>query len=676
MVLSRHHRPALVSPYSWLPWLLATVVGLCLLVPLPVIAQGDGPTIHTVAAGETLSAIARQYGVTAQSILDANALENPDAIIEGQDLLIPSVRPAATDDPGTHTVQAGETLSQIARQFGTTADDLLARNGLDDANAIFAGQVLSVPSATATEVATATTVAPGTHTVVAGETLSAIARRYGISAAVLSAANGITDPNALYAGQILQVPGFADEPTATPEPTTAPEPSATPAVTVETSTETPASHTVAAGETLSAIARRYGFSVADLLAANNLADANNIFSGQILRLPGGAIATDSPAGATVAPEAETPPPAPEQSATTPAETTIPEEPPAAVTDQPVAEFLPEPLAARPGVSLNQSYQVRFGDTLTLIALRTGVDLESLRRLNGFGSIYDPLNAGDALLLPATGDELRPAVIVPVNNADLTYYTVAPGDSLSAIAVANGLTLGDLMSANRIADPNAIYSGQQLIIPEPLVANPNDTTPAPEQIGPARNGYYYYTVQRGDTLSALAKEFNSTMQALRDYNGLPDNDSVYTGLELKVPFGTPPIPQDLPPTPLSGSRFMVSISRQQCWLYQGDYVRYYWNCSTGQDDHKTKPGTYAVQSKIENAKSNAYRLDMPYWLGIYDVGKYENGIHGLPVAWSTGQKIWNGLIGQPATFGCAMLNDPDAATLFRNAFVGMPVHVLN
>jgi lipoprotein-anchoring transpeptidase ErfK/SrfK len=47
-----------------------------------------------------------------------------------------------------------------------------------------------------------------------------------------------------------------------------------------------------------------------------------------------------------------------------------------------------------------------------------------------------------------------------------------------------------------------------------------------------------------------------------------------------------------------------------------------------------------------------------------------------VAWSTGQKIWNGLIGQPATFGCAMLNDPDAATLFRNAFVGMPVHVLN
>lgn len=104
--------------------------------------------------------------------------------------------------------------------------------------------------------------------------------------------------------------------------------------------------------------------------------------------------------------------------------------------------------------------------------------------------------GHVFLLPATGDELRPAVIVPVNNADLTYYVVAPGDSLSAIAVANGLTLGDLMSANRIADPNAIYSGQQLIIPELLVANPNDTTPAPEQIGPARNWLLLLHVRNG------------------------------------------------------------------------------------------------------------------------------------------------------------------------------------
>jgi lipoprotein-anchoring transpeptidase ErfK/SrfK len=77
-----------------------------------------------------------------------------------------------------------------------------------------------------------------------------------------------------------------------------------------------------------------------------------------------------------------------------------------------------------------------------------------------------------------------------------------------------------------------------------------------------------------------------------------------------------------------------------------------------------------------AQSRAYRLDMPYWLGIYDVGSYENGIHGLPIEWSTGEKLWDNLIGQPATFGCAMLMDEDAKTLFDLAYIGMPVHIVD
>jgi LysM repeat protein len=198
----------------------------------------------------------------------------------------------------------------------------------------------------------------------------------------------------------------------------------------------------------------------------------------------------------------------------------------------------------------------------------------------------------------------------------------------------------------------------------------------QQIGPASSGYFLYTVQPGDTLSAIAKQFDSTMEALRTYNGLPDNETVYTGLELKIPFGPPELPINLPPAPMSGTRFVISLSRQQCWVFEGDKVRYAWNCSTGQADRKTKPGNFAVQSKIPNAKSKVWRLDMPYWLGIYDVGEVENGIHGLPMAWSSGKKIWSGLIGQPATFGCAMLDDANASTLYRTAFLGMPVHIVN
>ena len=77
-----------------------------------------------------------------------------------------------------------------------------------------------------------------------------------------------------------------------------------------------------------------------------------------------------------------------------------------------------------------------------------------------------------------------------------------------------------------------------------------------------------------------------------------------------------------------------------------------------------------------AESSAYQLDMPYWLGIYNVGKYENGIHGLPIEWSTGERIWESLVGEPATFGCAMLDDRDAVVLFETAYIGMPIHIIN
>jgi LysM repeat protein len=198
---------------------------------------------------------------------------------------------------------------------------------------------------------------------------------------------------------------------------------------------------------------------------------------------------------------------------------------------------------------------------------------------------------------------------------------------------------------------------------------------PKTIGRQRSGFFYYTVKPGDTLSELAREFDSTQLALLEYNNLPDTETVFAGLELRIPYGPPSLPVTTPPIPFSGSRFVVSLSRQQCWVLEGETVRYTWNCSTGYGEWITRTGNFAVQTKMEVAKSTAYELDMPYWLGIYDVGTYENGIHGLPIRWETGEKIWEGLIGQPATFGCAMLDDEDAETLYELAFLGMPVHIV-
>ena len=181
-----------------------------------------------------------------------------------------------------------------------------------------------------------------------------------------------------------------------------------------------------------------------------------------------------------------------------------------------------------------------------------------------------------------------------------------------------------MQANALADPNTIVVGQTLIIPGPVTTaeKQNDS-----QLGARRRGFYYYTVQRGDTLGKLAEQFDSTTLAILDFNNLVSAGGIQPGQELRIPYGPPPLPYRQPPTPGSGTRFIVSLSRQHCWVLQGDRIAYSWECSTGYGEFTTVRGNYKVQSKIVNAKSRAYQLDMPYWLGIYNVGFYENGIHG-------------------------------------------------
>ena len=488
-----------------------------------------------------------------------------------------------------------------------------------------------------------------THTIQPGETLSQIAELYAISLEELMELNSITDANAIVSGQILVLPTPA---------TTAPAP----VVVVDESFDTEGSeqieHVVMPGESLSAIADQYGLTMDELMQINGITDPDTIVIGTSLRL--------TPVIDTQEAQADAPTPEPTGS-------------------------------GNPIASLNRTYAVEAGDSVPYIALRFGVNEDALRWLNGLDDSTF-LDLGQVLILPATAQELvvphqveesasteETAEEAPIDTRP--HVTVKERDSLGHIAQDHGLTLAEIMEANQLANPDEIYIGQELLIPTKVGAigeamqnaagetAESEAKAPPQPIGRPRSGFFYYSVKPGDNLSELAREFNSTQLALLEYNDLPDTDTVYAGLELRIPYGPPPLPLDLPPIPFSGSRFVVSLSRQQCWVLEANSVRYTWSCSTGYGEWITRTGNFAVQSKMEMAKSSAYELDMPYWLGIYDVGTFENGIHGLPIRWDTGQKIWEGLIGQPATFGCAMLDDEDAETLYELAFLGMPIHIV-
>ena len=121
------------------------------------------------------------------------------------------------------------------------------------------------------------------------------------------------------------------------------------------------------------------------------------------------------------------------------------------------------------------------------------------------------------------------------------------------------------------------------------------------------------------------------------------------------------------------RIEVNLSTQRFYAWEGDRLVYQFPTSTGLPDKATAAGHFKVQSKIPRAYSSIWRLHMPYWLGIYYVGRIENGIHALPIR-PDGSVMWAGLLGQRASYGCVVLGTAAARLVYEWAEIGTPVHI--
>ena len=116
----------------------------------PTASPSAGGT-HIVAPGESLSTIGDLYGVPWLQIAQANNISEPYVIQVGQELIIPVGAPA-TNEPGTHIVQPGESIISIAELYGLDPTVLADANDIADWNLIFVGQQLVIPDSSATTV--------------------------------------------------------------------------------------------------------------------------------------------------------------------------------------------------------------------------------------------------------------------------------------------------------------------------------------------------------------------------------------------------------------------------------------------------------------------------------------------------------------------------------------------
>lgn len=277
-------------------WKWCTVAAALVAAMWATSTSAHGAT-HVVRAGETVKSIAAAHGTTAAAIVRANAIVNADLLQVGQRLNVPQrgARPVVVARQTTGDsviVRRGDTLGAIAMRTGTTAGAIAQANGIVNPNAIRVGTRLRIPSggAPAPSVPRGTVATPsqgGVHVVRAGDTLTTIARRSGVTVAQIATANGMRTTDLLTIGRRLVVPGAN---------------ASTPSTSAPAAPVNGGIYVVRAGDTLGVIAARLGVSADALAAANGLRNANVIAIGQRLRVPsGGGQASPVPVRATTRP---------------------------------------------------------------------------------------------------------------------------------------------------------------------------------------------------------------------------------------------------------------------------------------------------------------------------------------------------------------------------------------
>lgn len=259
---------------------------------IPVVTQTTRPTSYRVRSGDTVTEIAKRFGLTITSIAKLNKLGPKSLIRVGQVLALSGTSPSQTAVE-SYRVKPGDTLLAIAGRHSLTVQELTAINRINSSTLIYPGQVLRVAKVLPTSQPPVN--APDSYQVVAGDSLDLVAQRFGMSLSTLREYNGLARSSIIYVGQVLSLKPVA--PMAKPPEPQTPKPApAASTLSDEISSVDPMRptgactihgfHTVQAGETISRIAAVYGVSTQSVLSSNSLSWSSTIYVGQRLSIPG------------------------------------------------------------------------------------------------------------------------------------------------------------------------------------------------------------------------------------------------------------------------------------------------------------------------------------------------------------------------------------------------------
>lgn len=306
------------------------------------------------------------------------------------------------------------------------------------------------------------------YVVQAGDTLASIASRYGVNWRDVADWNQIEPNKSLYVGTSLYLYNAK-----------------------KVQPVRPTSYIVQSGDTLTAVADKFGFTNQQLADMNNLTPTSNLLRGARLSL------VDDGTNKTTSTNSK--------------------------NDAPLTSA-----ASKTSKIETINYRVKAGESVGSLANRYNMSNEQLAELNKF-SANSSLLLGQSIKVPASAPDVEDKPDSKTENSRKTQsaakvstvsYTVKSGDTLSAIASRYQTSNEELAKLNRISANSMVILGQKLTVPDSEVAETEKTPTS-------------YTVQSGDTLTGVAVRFKLSPQELADMNGLKANSNLIRGANLSL-----------------------------------------------------------------------------------------------------------------------------------------------